>query len=63
MMAFGRLINENMDKLADAVSREHGKTLPDGRGDVQRGLEVVEVCMGAPQMLKGEFTDDGGPGH
>ena len=62
MMKFGQLINENMDKLAECVSREHGKTLPDARGDVQRGLEVVEVCMGAPHMLKGEFTDDGGPG-
>ncbi|WP_417724910.1 CoA-acylating methylmalonate-semialdehyde dehydrogenase [Salipiger sp.] len=62
MMKFGQLINENMDKLAEAVSREHGKTLPDARGDVQRGLEVVEVCMGAPHMLKGDFTDAGGPG-
>lgn len=62
MMKFGQLINENMDKLAECVSREHGKTLPDARGDVQRGLEVVEVCMGAPHMLKGEFTDNGGPG-
>ncbi|SDG24677.1 CoA-acylating methylmalonate-semialdehyde dehydrogenase [Alloyangia pacifica] len=62
MMKFGQLINEHMDELAELVSREHGKTLPDGRGDVQRGLEVVEVCMGAPHMLKGEFTDNGGPG-
>ncbi|NBD28999.1 MAG: CoA-acylating methylmalonate-semialdehyde dehydrogenase [Alphaproteobacteria bacterium] len=62
MMKLGELINANMDKLAEAVSREHGKTLPDARGDVQRGLEVVEFCMGAPQMLKGEFTDNGGPG-
>jgi len=62
MMAFGHLINENMEKLAETVSREHGKTLADGRGDVQRGLEVIEVCMGAPTLLKGEFTDDGGPG-
>ncbi|WP_370275284.1 CoA-acylating methylmalonate-semialdehyde dehydrogenase, partial [Salipiger bermudensis] len=62
MMKFGQLINEHMDELAELVSREHGKTLPDGRGDVQRGLEVVEVCMGAPHMLKGEYTDDGGPG-
>ncbi len=62
MMKFGQLINENMDMLAELVSREHGKTLPDARGDVQRGLEVVEVCMGSPSLLKGEFTDDGGPG-
>ena len=62
MMAFGALINKHMDELAELVSREHGKTLPDARGDVQRGLEVVEVCMGAPSMLKGEYTDNGGPG-
>jgi malonate-semialdehyde dehydrogenase (acetylating)/methylmalonate-semialdehyde dehydrogenase len=62
MMKFGALINENMDKLAELVAREHGKTLPDARGDVQRGLEVVEVCMGAPHMLKGDYTDAGGPG-
>jgi len=62
MMKFGALINEHMDELAEMLSMEHGKTLPDARGDVQRGLEVVEVCMGAPHMLKGEYTDDGGPG-
>ncbi len=62
MMKFADLINRDMEKLAECVSREHGKTLPDGRGDVQRGLEVIEVCMGAPHMLKGEYTNDGGPG-
>jgi malonate-semialdehyde dehydrogenase (acetylating)/methylmalonate-semialdehyde dehydrogenase len=62
MMKFGQLINEHMGELAELVSREHGKTLSDARGDVQRGLEVVEFCMGAPHMLKGEFTDAGGPG-
>ncbi|VDC30854.1 CoA-acylating methylmalonate-semialdehyde dehydrogenase [Pseudogemmobacter humi] len=62
MMKFADLINRDMDKLAELVSREHGKTLPDARGDVQRGLEVVEVCMGAPAMLKGEYTDSAGPG-
>ena len=62
MMAFGALINQNMEKLAEMVSREHGKTLPDARGDVQRGLEVIEVCMGAPAFLKGEMTDNAGPG-
>ena len=62
MMKFGALIEEHMDELAELVSREHGKTLPDARGDVQRGLEVVEVCMGAPSHLKGDFMGDGGPG-
>jgi malonate-semialdehyde dehydrogenase (acetylating)/methylmalonate-semialdehyde dehydrogenase len=62
MMAFGALINQNMDKLAELVAREHGKTIPDAKGDVQRGLEVIEVCMGAPALLKGEMMDSAGPG-
>ena len=62
MMKFVGLLNDNMDKLAEALSREHGKTLPDAAGDVQRGLEVVEYCIGAPEMLKGDYTDSAGPG-
>jgi malonate-semialdehyde dehydrogenase (acetylating)/methylmalonate-semialdehyde dehydrogenase len=62
LMEFVRLLNRDMDKLAEALSREHGKTLPDARGDVQRGLEVVEFCIGAPHLLKGEYTDGAGPG-
>ena len=62
MMEFVRLINRDMEKLAEALSREHGKTIPDAKGDVQRGLEVVEFCIGAPHLLKGEFTDSAGPG-
>ncbi len=62
MMEFVRLLNRDMDKLAEALSREHGKTVPDAKGDIQRGLEVVEFCIGAPHLLKGEFTDSAGPG-
>ena len=62
LMKFVHLLNRDMDKLAEALSREHGKTLPDAKGDVQRGLEVVEYCIGAPELLKGEFTDSAGPG-
>ncbi len=62
MMKFVQLLNRDMDKLAEALSSEHGKTLPDARGDVQRGLEVAEFCIGAPHLLKGEFTNDAGPG-
>jgi malonate-semialdehyde dehydrogenase (acetylating)/methylmalonate-semialdehyde dehydrogenase len=62
MMEFVRLINRDMDKLAEALSSEHGKTFPDAKGDVQRGLEVIEFCIGAPHLLKGEFTDSAGPG-
>ncbi len=62
MMAFVGLLNRDMDKLAEALSREHGKTIPDAKGDVQRGLEVVEYCIGAPELLKGDYTDSAGPG-
>jgi len=62
MMRFVALMNRDMDKLAEALSREHGKTLPDAAGDVQRGLEVVEYCIGAPELLKGDYTDSAGPG-
>ena len=62
MMRFVDLLNRDMDKLAEALSREHGKTLPDAKGDVVRGLEVAEFCIGAPHLLKGEYTDGAGPG-
>ena len=62
LMAFVRLLERDMDRLAEVLSREHGKTLPDARGDIQRGLEVIEFCIGAPHLLKGEFTDSAGPG-
>ena len=62
LMRFVDLLHRDMDALAEALSREHGKTLPDAQGDVQRGLEVVEFCIGAPHHLKGEFTDSAGPG-
>ncbi|MEM6635294.1 MAG: CoA-acylating methylmalonate-semialdehyde dehydrogenase [Pseudomonadota bacterium] len=62
LMEFVRLLNRDMDKLAEVLSREHGKTLPDARGDIQRGLEVIEFCIAAPHLLKGEYTDSAGPG-
>jgi malonate-semialdehyde dehydrogenase (acetylating) / methylmalonate-semialdehyde dehydrogenase len=62
LMAYVGLLNRDMDKLAEALSREHGKTIPDAKGDVQRGLEVVEYCIGAPELLKGDYTDAAGPG-
>lgn len=62
MMEFVDLLNRDMQKLAETLSREHGKTIPDAAGDVQRGLEVVEYCIGAPHLLKGEYTDSAGPG-
>ena len=61
-MKFLELIHRNMDELADLLAREHGKTIPDARGDIQRGYEVVEFACGVPHLLKGEFTDGAGPG-
>ena len=62
MMEFVRLLHRDMDKLAEALSREHGKTIVDAKGDIIRGLEVAEFCIAAPQMMKGEFTEGAGPG-
>ncbi len=58
---FVALINRDIDKLAEALSREHGKTLDDAKGDIVRGMEVSEFVAGAPHLLKGEFTDGAGP--
>jgi len=62
MMNMVHFLNRDMDRLAEALSREHGKTIPDAKGDVQRGLEVFEFCIGAPHLLKGEYTESAGPG-
>ncbi|SHL79289.1 methylmalonate-semialdehyde dehydrogenase [acylating] [Paracoccus solventivorans] len=62
MMKMVDLLNRDMDKMAEVLSSEHGKTFPDAKGDIQRGLEVIEYSIGAPQLLKGEFIDGAGPG-
>src|SRR5690606_18335296 len=62
LMRFVDLLHRDMDKLAEVLSSEHGKTLPDATGDVIRGLEVAEFCIGAPHLLTGEFTEGAGPG-
>lgn len=59
---FVALINRDMEELARLLSQEHGKTIDDARGDIQRGLEVAEFVAGAPHLLKGEFTEGAGPG-
>ncbi|MCP5001890.1 MAG: CoA-acylating methylmalonate-semialdehyde dehydrogenase [Hyphomicrobiales bacterium] len=62
LMKFLDLVHAEYDSLAEILAREHGKTIPDAKGDIQRGLEVVEFCIGAPHLMKGEFTDGAGPG-
>ena len=55
---FRELLEANRDELARLVSEEHGKTLPDAAGSVQRGIEVVEFATGAPHLLQGEWSED-----
>jgi len=62
MFAFKALVEANMESLARLLSEEHGKVLADARGDVQRGLEVIEFACGIPHLLKGEYTEGAGPG-
>jgi malonate-semialdehyde dehydrogenase (acetylating)/methylmalonate-semialdehyde dehydrogenase len=62
MFDFKRLVEANMNELAEMLSSEHGKVIADSRGDVQRGLEVIEFACGIPHALKGEYTEGAGPG-
>ncbi len=62
LMKFLELCARDNEKMAELLAREHGKTIPDAKGDIQRGLEVVEFAIGAPQMMKGEYTEGAGPG-
>jgi malonate-semialdehyde dehydrogenase (acetylating)/methylmalonate-semialdehyde dehydrogenase len=62
MFEFKRLVEARMDELAALLSSEHGKVIADSRGDIQRGLEVIEFACGVPHALKGEYTEGAGPG-
>ena len=62
MFRFKELVEANMEELARLLSSEHGKVIADAKGDIQRGLEVVEFACGVPHLLKGEYTPGAGPG-
>ncbi len=62
MFKFKELVEKDMDNLAKMLSSEHGKILPDARGDVQRGLDVIEFACGIPHLQKGEYTEAAGSG-
>lgn len=62
LMKFLELANKEYDSLAELLASEHGKTVPDAKGDLQRGLEVVEFAIGIPHLIKGEFSDSAGTG-
>jgi malonate-semialdehyde dehydrogenase (acetylating)/methylmalonate-semialdehyde dehydrogenase len=60
MFKFKDLIEKNFEELAEIIATEHGKVFDDAKGEVTRGLEVVEFACGIPQLLKGEFTENVG---
>ncbi|MGY2008901.1 CoA-acylating methylmalonate-semialdehyde dehydrogenase [Nocardia gipuzkoensis] len=62
LMKFLTLVQDEMDSLAALLSSEHGKTIADAKGDIQRGLEVIEFAVGIPHLLKGEYTESAGTG-
>jgi len=62
MFKFLELVAKENDSLAELLAREHGKTVADAKGDIQRGVEVVEFACGIPHLMKGEYTEGAGPG-
>ena len=62
MFNFKALVEKNMEELARLLASEHGKVVADAKGDIQRGLEVIEFACGIPHALKGEYTQGAGPG-
>ena len=61
LFRFKRLLEENAERIAAAITDEHGKVLDDAMGEFQRGVEVVDYACGAPELLKGEFSKNAGP--
>jgi malonate-semialdehyde dehydrogenase (acetylating)/methylmalonate-semialdehyde dehydrogenase len=57
MFKFKELLEQNADKLAELITREHGKVFTDAKGEVTRGIEVVEFACGIPQLMKGEYSE------
>ena len=57
LFSFRELVNARISELAEIISDEHGKVMSDARGEVQRGLEVVEFACGIPTLLKGDYSD------
>jgi malonate-semialdehyde dehydrogenase (acetylating)/methylmalonate-semialdehyde dehydrogenase len=62
MFRFRELFEQRLDDFARLITAEHGKVFSDARGEATRGLEVVEFATGIPQLLKGEFSEQVGPG-
>ena len=61
LFAYKALLEQHADELAELIMREHGKVFSDAKGELTRGLEVVEFACGIPHLLKGEFSENIGP--
>ena len=57
MFEFRDKLNKNLDELAVLLSQEHGKTVSDAKGEISRGIEVIEFACGIPHLLKGEYSE------
>lgn len=62
MFEYKKLLDQHRDELAKLIAEEHGKTIPDAHGSLQRGIEVVELACGAPGYLKGDYSEAVGTG-
>jgi len=62
MYRFKQLLEEHADRLVQLISEEHGKTVEDAMGELRRGIENVEYACGVPELLKGEYSHNAGPG-
>ncbi|MGY2219901.1 CoA-acylating methylmalonate-semialdehyde dehydrogenase [Pseudomonas sp. SDO558_S425] len=62
LFKFKELLDRHHDELAEIISREHGKVFSDAKGEVTRGIEIVEFACGAPNLLKTDFSDNIGGG-
>lgn len=62
MFRFKQLLEEHAERIVQLVSEEHGKTVEDALGELKRGIENVEYACGVPELLKGEYSHNAGPG-
>ena len=62
LMKYKMMVEDQMEELAHLLSSEHGKVIADAKGDLIRGLEVIEFACGVPHLMKGEYTESAGPG-
>ena len=62
LFAFRELLNRHAEEIAGLITDEHGKVLSDAKGELTRGMEVVEFACGIPHLMRGDFTEQVGAG-